>query len=117
MDCNCSVTVRVTENKGRCLFAVKPIACGNVAVCNHIIKLDQSIGQDPGITEHEFSWPDGGLCLTMGAITFANHSSTPNCSLKPNEKDLTMSLVALRDISPDEELTYNYDCELWFAEL
>lgn len=120
--CQCVVDVRESRGKGLGLFASNPFFEAQEIVRNHIIPLPVSL-EKLGLGrlyDHEFYWPqaDGadGCCLVMGPITFVNHSSNPNCSLRQLTGENMMALVALRTIAAGEELTFDYDCPLWFDE-
>jgi hypothetical protein len=67
------------------------------------------------ICNYAFDWR-GKECIAMSMISFVNHSSKPNCSLKCNYEDDTISLIAKVDIKKHSELTIDYDCKkLWFT--
>jgi SET domain-containing protein len=48
------------------------------------------------------------------SLVIYNHSSNPNVELEDGPDPDTMSVIALRDIKAGEELTYDYDTDLWF---
>ena len=52
---------------------------------------------------------DGGRCVVdgYGVAAFVNHSCNPNC--ETDQIRGTMWIIALRDIQPGEELTYDYN--------
>ena len=50
-------------------------------------------------------------------LMFYNHSDTPNVELEEGPEPFTMSVFALRDIAPGEELMYDYGVPLWFEQL
>ncbi|CAF4826885.1 unnamed protein product [Pieris macdunnoughi] len=70
-------------------------------------------------THHYCLHLDGGLVIDghrMGGDgRFVNHSCRPNCEMQKWTSNGTfrMALFALRDIDPDEELTYDYNFSLF----
>jgi len=84
------VTIRESPIAGLGLFATKKILAGTYIGIVHIINEN-----DPaGITRT----PLGG---------FGNHSDTPNCFKLRLEHDNSW-IGAIRDIEPDEEITWKY---------
>ncbi len=51
--------------------------------------------------------PDGAVIDGFGTAMFLNHCCKPNCETE--EEDGRIFITALRDISPGEELTYEYN--------
>lgn len=54
------------------------------------------------------------ICVKL-AGRFVNHSCEPNCEMQKWSVNglFRMALFALRDISPNEELTYDYNFSLF----
>jgi hypothetical protein len=46
--------------------------------------------------------------VAMGPVSFCNHSSDPNCSFSIDEQAAEVTLVALRPIDRNEEITIDY---------
>jgi hypothetical protein len=46
-----------------------------------------------------------------------NFSATPNLSFKPDLKNKVMLYRARKSIRKDQELTINYQCDLWFEPI
>lgn len=84
------------------LFAVAPIAAGEV--------IEPLVGYE---TDYEplsadlkrlvIYLGDGRCFVITNDVVFANHACDPNCRLDD------AGLVALRDITPSEQLTFNYN--------
>ncbi len=53
-----------------------------------------------------FGLDDGRIIDGNGLAAFVNHCCEPNC--ETDEIDGKIWIIALRDIAPDEELTYDY---------
>lgn len=99
------VEVRETEHRGKGLFATAPI------------KKDEEIASFDGpVYDADYEpWTDDILNYVVqfaedkwrkatGIAEFSNHSCEPNCGIK----NLFM-IVAMRDIKPGEELTWDYE--------
>jgi SET domain-containing protein len=56
----------------------------------------------------------GRTAVVLGFTSLLNHSDTPNCDFVRYIDALALDLVALRDISPGDELTIDYGLTLWF---
>lgn len=60
------------------------------------------------IDDDLFDWPKNYIEKTISEeCMFFNHSCDPNCGFKALDSSL---VVAIRDIEPGEELTYDYQC-------
>ena len=55
-------------------------------------------------------------CMPLGYIMLYNHSSRPNIRLENDHEEMTITSFAIRDIKAGEELTWDYNCEIWFDE-
>ena len=74
---------------------------------------------DPTVPEQYFlHWsdePDRETAMGCGLLMIYNHSSAPNIEFCTGPEPDTMSVFALRDVRDGEELTYDYDVDLWFT--
>ena len=114
--------VRKSEGRGRGIFACEEIAPGTVIESAPVIILPAK--DCPGldrtvIYEYYFHWdgdPDGEGrgALGLGLLSLCNHSSRPNARVHRNYVRLTLDLVATASIRPDDEVTIDYGCTLWF---
>ncbi|NJO31945.1 MAG: SET domain-containing protein [Rhodospirillales bacterium] len=50
----------------------------------------------------------------MGLTSLLNHSYSPNAQFIRHIDELTIDVVALRNISVGEEITIDYQMTLWF---
>ncbi len=91
------------------LFAGRPIEKGNTI----LVFTGPIIGFGEAVAKGDREcWPlqiDYGKYIDLEAPgCLANHSCEPNAGIQ-DEEDLThIKLIALRDISPDEEIRYDY---------
>lgn len=113
---------KIDDEKGRGVFALRDIKKGEVVENAPVITVSKKNVKQNGEA------PDGYLldwdpdtkgeeyCMPLGYIMMYNHSKTPNLALENDMHDYYMTVTANRDIKKGEELTWNYNCELWFDE-
>lgn len=115
-DLHNKVTVRVLPGRGRCVFAARDVAKGELLIADHIILVpgDQSDFTDQtSVGRYVFQWnEDDDLCVVLGVGSLINHGLPENVSLVSNYKDQTMEFYALKDIKAGEELCYDYGHDL-----
>lgn len=113
-----TVEVRDSAIHGRGCFARRPIAAGErvLEYVGEIIGLDEARRRDvkDGADYSPFVLLlDEGLFIDARDVEQparrVNHSCAPNCEIRT--EGLRAWVVALRDIAPGEELTYDYDFE------
>ena len=104
--------------KGRGIYAVKPIKAGEMIETSPIIFLTEEEMETivPTVLHtHVFEWePEGTGALCQGMITMCNHSEEPNAKVQCDHENNTLEMHAARDIAPGEEVTISYGCDLWF---
>ena len=116
------VTWRAIPGKRRGVVAVRDCAAGTELERSLVIFVpDRDLVErdDPPTVFDEYLmyWsdePDREVVMGTGLLMIYNHSSSPNVELEDGPDADTMSVIALRDIKAGEELTYDYDTELWF---
>jgi SET domain-containing protein len=106
------VVVRTLPGRGRCVFAARDIAKGELLIADHIIFVpgDQSDHTDATtVGRYVFQWnEDDDLCVVLGWGSLINHGLPENVSLVSNYKDQTMEFYALEDIKEGDEICYDY---------
>lgn len=113
---------QISEEKGRGVFALKNIKKGETIEVSPVVTVPAtSIPTDGEAPDgYVLDWdPDTKgeeHCMPLGYIMMYNHNSTPNMRLENDMEEYTITAFALRDIKAGEELTWNYNCELWFDE-
>ena len=91
-------------------YTTRPIRKG-ARVCEYdgprLSKSEADRRYQDRIVTYLFSFGTAGSVIDgFGAAMFINHSCAPNCeTLEENER---IFIIALRDIQPGEELTYEY---------
>lgn len=119
------VRVGTTGNKGRGVFAARPILKGEVVERAPIIIIPESqwdLVETTVLRNYTFSWGpnDEHAALALGYLSLYNHSYTPNAIYIQSPEDAVIEIEALRDIESGEEILVNYNGEpddpepLWF---
>lgn len=113
---------RGTGAKGVGVFAVAPIAAGEVICCDCTIALSPAEvdAVTPTVIDHYyFAHPaddERGL-LVLGLASLCNHADAPTAHTATEhdpELGWVVTLTATRDIAAGEEITRRYACDLWF---
>ncbi len=91
-------------------YTTRPIRKG-ARVCEYngprLSKAEADLRYQDRIVTYLFSFgAEGSVIDGFGAAMFINHSCAPNCETL--EEDERIFILALRDILPGEELTYEY---------
>ena len=109
----------IDDGKGRGVFAARDIKKGEVVETAPVIPV-------PAANVPEDGPPDGYLlewdediegeehAMALGYIMLYNHGVNPNVHCESDFEKYVITVTALRDIRRGEELTWNYNCELWF---
>lgn len=74
--------------------------------------------------DYYFIWgeDDDQAAIALGYGSLYNHSYKPNANFTLNLDDLTIEIIAIKDIEAGEEITFNYhgdpdaEDEVWFDE-
>ncbi len=67
-----------------------------------------------GTVEEDLYRHEGRAAIALGFTSLLNHSYAPNAKFLRHIDELTIDLVALRDIEAGEEITIDYQMTLWF---
>jgi SET domain-containing protein len=67
---------------------------------------DQASKYSVQIGEHEHF-------IAEGDLIYCNHSFSPNCRVKICETKIAIQMIAIRDIEPGEDITFNYNTTEW----
>lgn len=101
---------------GRGLFINHSIVKGTVVAIATVLPIDKKDNdaiEKTALGEYLFWWNDEQTAVVFGDLSFANHSDSPNCSIRRTPSAKRIALIALRSIKADEELTYDYGT-VWF---
>jgi hypothetical protein len=107
-----NLEVRVIPGKGRCVFAARAIAKGQLVLADPIIFVpggESDHTDQTSVGRYVFQWnEDDDLCVVLGYGSLINHGLPENVSLVSNYKDQTMEFYAYTDIKAGDELVYDY---------
>lgn len=109
--------------RGRGVFARQPIKNGEIIECVPAVPVASSAIPEEG------GAPDGYLldwepdeegfehCMPMGLVMLYNHSEGgANVRMESDTGEMTITVFAIRDIQPGEELFWDYSCDIWFDQ-
>jgi len=106
-------------NKGRGIFARRRIAKGELVETAPIVLMSKKNVPDDGppdgyVLEWRADTPGEEHAFVLGYISLYNHSSNPNIYCESDFENDVVTATAIKDIEPGEELTWDYNCEIWF---
>lgn len=111
---------RMIEGKGRGVFARRLIKQGEVIERAPVVPMSkENVPDDGGAPDgYVLEWrdddPEEAHALVLGYVMLYNHGKEPNIHLESDFDNEQIIVTAMRDIEPGEELSWNYNCELWF---
>jgi SET domain-containing protein len=117
------VEIRPVPGKGSGVFSLIKLKEGELIEECPFVPLSKEEGDSvrevsPTLRQYIFytdhDTPTSRQAMVLGYGALYNHSYTPNVVVDTLESKRTMSFVAKRDIEEGEELTFDYDLELWF---
>ncbi len=119
------IYVHTTAGKGRGVFAKRSITKGEVIERAPVVVISQEEWpqlEKTILADYAYEWGDKGeqAAVALGHVSVYNHSYSPNAMYLWSIDDLTIEVVALRDIQPGHEIVLNYNGEpddpepLWF---
>ena len=117
--------VKITEKKGRGVFASQAIPAGTMVENSPVIvmkKADRLHLDKTLLHDYIFEWgiKKDQCCMALGLIPIYNHSYESNCEYFMDFEDQTMMVKTVMDIKEGEELTVNYNgdwndgARVWF---
>lgn len=117
-----TITWNYIDGKGRGVIASADIAKGEVVERSPINPVSQEDAETRALDHLHFGWGlneedkdrSGGCCIGFGYLSLYNHSDNPNAEYIRHYSEHEMSIVALREIKVNEEVTINYGVPLWF---
>ena len=123
--------LRIVEHplRGRGVAAAAPIAAGELIERAPVIivpEAERPAVDESSVGNHIFMWEHGTAgddlysrkgraAVVLGFASLVNHSADPNCRFIRHIEALALDVIAIRDIAPGEELTFDYGMELWFT--
>jgi uncharacterized protein len=120
-----NAVMRKVRGRGRCVFARRRIAAGEVIERAPVIVIPKK--QWPSVKksileDYAFDWGenDEESVIALGYVSIYAHSYSPNAKLEQLTDELLMEVTALKAIEQGKEITINYNGdpenrdELWF---
>jgi hypothetical protein len=102
---NPNIELRETKDRGRGIFACAPIKKDEVIAEFDGAMYDYDYEDwNDDLADHVIQFERRKWRDSMGIAKYLNHSCDPNCGIKE-----LFIIVAMRDISPGEELVWDYD--------
>ena len=122
------LTIIDTPNMGRGVFTSEPIPLGTIVEISPVIVMgpeDRIQLDKTPLHDYIFEWGEDRkqCCMAMGYVPVYNHASPSNCEYEMDYDDDTITVTAVRDIEPGEELFINYNGDwddarpVWFEDL
>jgi len=100
--------------KGKCVHTTKDYHTDEQIEVNHVLPFNHLDKEWGDLDTHRMAWTKSQDCIALGHINLLNHSNKPNAYIKRDFKNKRMTLCAKTDINSGDELTINYECDLWF---
>ena len=104
--------------KGHGLFAARALRKGERVEEMPVVVLNaagaEALEKVPILGDYEFVFGEEDVAMAIGNAAFINYANTPNVDLVRDLARRTITIQALRDVAPGEELFYRYRCGAWF---
>lgn len=115
---NGPVYVAPAGAKGHGLFAARALRRGERVEEMPVVVLDpagaEALEKVPVLEDYEFVFGEEDVAMAIGNAAFINYADQPNVDLVRDLARRTITIQALRDVAPGEELLYRYRCGAWF---
>lgn len=109
------IYIQHTGNKGNGVFTSTALAADTIIETSPVVVMtatERTLLDETLLHDYIFEWNPGGekkCCMAQGYISVYNHSPASNCEYFMDYENRTISIKTVRDISPNEELTINYN--------
>lgn len=96
---------------GRGVFAQGAFSAGDIIERCPVIRvpLSDPSNDDRGVLVNYYFYYGDGLAIALGFGSVYNHSYKPNATYKPKPEEGYIEFHAIREITPSEEITVNYN--------
>jgi uncharacterized protein len=119
------IYIAATQQKGRGVYTQNPLTENTIIEEAPVIIMPQTDRQHLDKTllhDYIFEWGHGtgNICMALGYIPIYNHSYSSNCDYVMNYDDQTITIITVKNIAANEELTINYNgdsndaTKVWF---
>lgn len=103
------VHVRSSPIHGRGVFAVSHIGRGAIIeACPALVLPHDDIHENRALSFYVYDWGAGRVALALGYGSLYNHSDSPNSYAEIDHERQIITIKALRQVEPNEEVTLNY---------
>jgi hypothetical protein len=85
---------------------------GTVLEHSPVIPLTQDCSD---LDDHVLKHGIDGEAVGLGCLMLYNHDDDPNAEMVESDGGLWREVIALRTITPGEEITVKYKCPVWFV--
>ncbi len=111
------LSVKVSDKRGKGVFAKKSIAANTVIEIAPVIVLsarDRKALEQTKLARYVFEWGDNHkqAGLALGYVSMYNHSYESNCEYEMDFEAQTITIRSVRKIGKGEELYINYNA-IW----
>lgn len=108
------IEMRITEQKGRGMFALQNITFGTTLEVAPVIAMneaDRILLEQTELNNYIFEWGDDTkqCCMALGYVAIYNHSYESNCEYEMDFEENIITVKTIRDVMKGEELTINYN--------
>lgn len=114
------IYLREVAGKGRGVFAARNFKRGELVEAAPVIVISDEnadLIDKTTLADYYYKWGDSHFALVLGYGSLYNFSATPNLSFKPDLENKVMLYRVRKSIRKDQELTINYQCDLWFEPI
>lgn len=111
---------KISDEKGRGVFTMRDIHKDEIIEISPVVPvakgniLENGDAPDGYLLQWDADTEGEEYAMPLGYVMLYNHSEAPNILIESDMEEYIMTVKAGRDIKAGEELTWNYDCELWF---
>lgn len=106
------IIVAHTAQKGRGIFAKKPLVKGELIEIAQVIivpEKEREFIDRTVLTNYYYEWGEHGIAIGLGLTSLYNHSYYPNAIYLKKIEEGVIEYFAWRDIEAGEEITVNYN--------
>jgi SET domain-containing protein len=109
----CKVEVKPSLGRGRGVFAIQPISCGELIESCPVIPFEpehRAALEATPLYEYLYGWSDDcrEVAIPLGYGLLYNHSDEPNASYHRNRSRNAIDFIATKFIAAGEEITISY---------
>lgn len=103
--------IRQTVHKGWGVFTTKSILQGTIIEISPVIVMsekEKKLLDKTTLYNYIFDWENNQCCMAMGYVPIYNHACPSNCEYFQDYAMNTITIIAVKNITKNEELSINY---------